>query len=218
MGCCQTTIPKGMDFNEVGLGVIKGASNTSRTWKGFGQQCSYAVVTEAAAFSFRTTYITTTGFSDMAAGRAPAVLDWSIRNGTCEVAERNLSGSYACRSANSKCFDSTSGSAGYVCNCSQGYEGNPYLPDGCKGTNNSAELSPISMIQCAYHVNLTIKSFAFIDLTVLILLQMWMNAIRGGHVLRTAFAATQSEDTDAIVQQEGNILSQTIHVSLILAY
>jgi hypothetical protein len=74
------------------------------------------------------------------------------------------------------------------------------------------------MIQCAYHVNLTIKSFAFIDLTVLILLQMWMNAIRGGHVLRTAFAATQSEDTDAIVQQEGNILSQTIHVSLILAY
>ncbi|XP_025804144.1 wall-associated receptor kinase 5-like isoform X2 [Panicum hallii] len=142
MGCCQTTIPKGMDFNEVGLGVIKGASNTSRTWKGFGQQCSYAVVTEAAAFSFRTTYITTTGFSDMAAGRAPAVLDWSIRNGTCEVAERNLSGSYACRSANSKCFDSTSGSAGYVCNCSQGYEGNPYLPDGCKDVDECNQGRP----------------------------------------------------------------------------
>lgn len=145
MGCCQTAIPKEMDFNLIGLSVVKEASNTSQTWKGFGQRCSYAVLTEAAAFRFRTTYITTTEFSDMAAGRAPAVLDWSIRNEICEVARRNLSGSYACLSTNSKCVDSTSGSAGYVCNCSQGYEGNPYLPDGCKGTNNSTELPHMLM-------------------------------------------------------------------------
>ncbi|KAK8459650.1 hypothetical protein SEVIR_2G181650v4 [Setaria viridis] len=121
MGCCQVAIPKGMEFNGVALNVIK-LSNTSEMWKGFGQP----------AFNFRTTYINTTEFWDMGAGRAPAVLDWSIGSGTCEVVKRNLSGAYACRSSNSKCFDSTSGSAGYVCNCSQGYEGNPYIPDGCK--------------------------------------------------------------------------------------
>jgi len=122
-----------MDFSLVNLGVIKDdASNTSQTREGVGQRCSYAVLMEAAAFSFRTKYITTTEFRDMAAGRAPAVLDWFIANETCEVAERNLSGSYACYSANSKCSDATSVSVGYVCNCSRGYEGNPYLPDGCK--------------------------------------------------------------------------------------
>jgi len=141
MGCCQTPIPKGMDFNVVALRVIKG-DNTSQTWKGFGEQCSYAVLMETAAFSFRTQYITTREFSEMAAVRAPAVLDWSVRNETCEVAKRNLSGSYACLSANSRCADSTSGSAGYVCNCSQGYEGNPYLPDGCKDVDECNQGRP----------------------------------------------------------------------------
>lgn len=135
-GCCQVTIPKGMDYNLVVLSVIN-LSNTSQIWKGFGKRCSYAVLMEAAAFNFRTTYINTTEFWDMGAGRAPAVLDWSIGNGTCEVAKRNLSGTYACRSTNSKCVDSTSGSPGYKCNCSQGYEGNPYIQDGCKGTKST---------------------------------------------------------------------------------
>ncbi|CAL5080874.1 unnamed protein product [Urochloa decumbens] len=131
MGCCQVTIPKGLEFNGVGLSVIK-VSNTSQMWKGFGKRCSYAVLMETAAFNFRTTYINTTEFWDMGGGRAPAVLDWSISNATCEMAIQNLTGTYACRSANSKCVDSIGGSPGYVCNCSEGFEGNPYIPDGCK--------------------------------------------------------------------------------------
>ncbi|CAO2192496.1 unnamed protein product [Urochloa humidicola] len=57
------------------------------------------------------------------------VLDWAIGNATCELA-RNMS-TYACRYRNSECVDSTNG-PGYLCNCSSGYEGNPYVPDGCK--------------------------------------------------------------------------------------
>ncbi|CAN6162334.1 unnamed protein product [Urochloa humidicola] len=133
-GCCQVAIPKGMESDGVALIILK-VSNTSQMWKGFGTRCSYAVLMEAAAFNFRTTYINTTEFWDMGAGRAPAVLDWSISNATCEVAKQNLTGTYACRSTNSMCVDSIGGSPGYVCNCTQGFEGNPYIPDGCKDVN-----------------------------------------------------------------------------------
>uniref|UniRef100_A0A0E0GEP6 Protein kinase domain-containing protein n=1 Tax=Oryza nivara TaxID=4536 RepID=A0A0E0GEP6_ORYNI len=64
----------------------------------------------------------------------PVVLDWAIRNvANCDIAKRNKT-DYACRSVNSSCVDSTNGS-GYLCNCSQGYEGNPYLDDGCTDIN-----------------------------------------------------------------------------------
>jgi hypothetical protein len=130
MGCCQTAIPRGMNYYRARFD--KGF-NTSQI-KGFSR-CSYAVLMEAAAFNFSTAYINTTKFNDTNAGRVPMVLDWAIRNGTtsCEVATRNESGTYACLSSNSACVDAANG-PGYACNCSQGYQGNPYLLDGCKGT------------------------------------------------------------------------------------
>uniref|UniRef100_A0A453PZS2 EGF-like domain-containing protein n=1 Tax=Aegilops tauschii subsp. strangulata TaxID=200361 RepID=A0A453PZS2_AEGTS len=62
----------------------------------------------------------------------PVILDWAVRNvGNCSAAKRNTT-DYACQSALSDCVDSKNG-IGYHCNCSKGYEGNPYLQDGCKG-------------------------------------------------------------------------------------
>jgi hypothetical protein len=94
---------------------------------------------EAEAFNFNTVYITTTKFNDTNMGRAPVVLDWAMdRNrssrATCDVAKRNETGTYACLSTNGVCVESPNG-RGYLCNCSKGYDGNPYLPDGCQGTN-----------------------------------------------------------------------------------
>ncbi|RLM74894.1 wall-associated receptor kinase 5-like [Panicum miliaceum] len=89
----------------------------------------------AESFNFSTTYISTTKFNDTNTGRAPVVMDWAIRNGTmslsCEEAKLNKTGTYACLSSNSRCVDSRNG-PGYLCNCSEGYEGNPYLPEGCR--------------------------------------------------------------------------------------
>ncbi|WVZ62168.1 hypothetical protein U9M48_011945 [Paspalum notatum var. saurae] len=129
MGCCQTAIPKDMGFYSVSF--AKGF-NTSKIWK--FSRCSYAVLMEAEAFNFSTAYITTAEFNDTNVGQVPVVLDWAIRNKTrtlsCEVARRNETGTYACIGSNSECVDSPNGS-GYLCNCSNGYQGNPYLVDGC---------------------------------------------------------------------------------------
>ncbi|KAF8670523.1 hypothetical protein HU200_050543 [Digitaria exilis] len=127
MGCCQTAIPKGMDLYYSGFAQ---GFNTSQIWN--FSRCSYAVLMEAEAFNFSTAYITTTEFNDTSSGQVPVVVDWAIRNGSmpCEVAKQKKEGTYACLSDKSECVDSLNG-PGYLCNCSKGYEGNPYLPDGC---------------------------------------------------------------------------------------
>ncbi|KAG2579706.1 hypothetical protein PVAP13_6NG267062 [Panicum virgatum] len=41
---------------------------------------------------------------------------------------------FGCVSKNSECINSTSSAYGYVCRCNDGYDGNPYVPDGCQGS------------------------------------------------------------------------------------
>ena len=144
MGCCQTAIPKEMNYYDV---TFDGNFNTSQIWN--FSRCSYAALLEAEVFNFSTAYISTTEFNDTGTGRVPVVIDWAIRNSsTCEVAKRNEAGTYACLSSNSECVDSRNG-PGYVCKCSTGYDGNPYLPGGCQGnsqmfTSVRAKISYIS--------------------------------------------------------------------------
>uniref|UniRef100_A0ACD5XAL5 Uncharacterized protein n=1 Tax=Avena sativa TaxID=4498 RepID=A0ACD5XAL5_AVESA len=131
IGCSQTTIPKRIYYYETAF--QDWVNSTSETWK--FNRCSYAVVMEAAQFRFSASYINTAKFNDTNDGRVPMVFDWAVRDAqSCDVAKRNTTGTYACLSSNSMCVDSIN-DLGYRCNCTQGYEGNPYLPDGCKDVN-----------------------------------------------------------------------------------
>ncbi|CAL4956692.1 unnamed protein product [Urochloa decumbens] len=62
---------------------------------------------------------------------------WAISNTTCDLAKNLNHTSYACISANSECTNVTHGHVyiGYRCKCSQGYEGNPYIRNGCNDIN-----------------------------------------------------------------------------------
>lgn len=129
VGCCQVAITGNMSDYDASFDFRYNTTNIS-TSDG-AEYCGYAVMMEAEAFHFRTRFLNTIVFSKENAGRVPVILNWVVGNETCAVASKKAD-SYACRSNNSKCIDS-SNSPGYLCNCTDGYSGNPYLTDGCQG-------------------------------------------------------------------------------------
>ena len=137
VGCCNTSIPEGVTDFTVSLLRFDSDTNT----------CMFGFVVEKEAYNFsildlqflqnRTT--------------VPVVLDWAVGNERCPGAQIN-STSYACKAEHSECYNSTNG-PGYRCNCSSGFQGNPYVIHGCQGTNT--HLSKFSMLDFYLQINTT---------------------------------------------------------------
>jgi hypothetical protein len=72
---------------------------------------------------------------------------WSVANLTCESAKHDRT--YACISTNSECLGVTHGTiyVGYCCKCSSGFEGNPYVQNGCTGVHSLTY--PMHAFDCA---------------------------------------------------------------------
>jgi hypothetical protein len=124
IGCCQTSIPEGIrNFTT----RVRSFDNHTAVF-GFNP-CSFGFVVEEEAYNFSPSDFT--NLQDRV--KVPVVLDWAVGNETCEAAKGNMT-SYICmhviKAESSYCYNSTNGT-GYRCNCSTGFQGNPYLPHGC---------------------------------------------------------------------------------------
>ncbi|XP_061373357.1 putative wall-associated receptor kinase-like 16 [Gastrolobium bilobum] len=122
-GCCETSIPEGLSGFSFGSGSV---FNHTRVLD--FNPCGYTFLAEDGAYNFSSTDLV-----NFEKKTFPVVLDWEVGNQTCQEAQKNVS-SYACVSQNSECFNSVDG-PGYLCNCSHGFQGNPYLLNGCQDIN-----------------------------------------------------------------------------------
>ncbi|CAN6172415.1 unnamed protein product [Urochloa humidicola] len=157
MGCCQTSIPGELRAYQPSFLRIGGVDySAARKFS----PCSYAFVVEQNWFKFNTSYALSREFGErygVKGGGVPLVLDWSVSvgNQTCDEAKKNSS-SYACKAMNSECIPARNG-PGYLCNCSEGYEGNPYMDYGCQDIN---ECDDPSLYPCrGGHCRNTIGSY-----------------------------------------------------------
>ncbi|KAL5576208.1 hypothetical protein UlMin_017907 [Ulmus minor] len=130
IGCCQMNIPAEV----VDFALIVGSSNNHTDVFSFNP-CGYGFVVEDGAYDF-----STVDLRNFHRETVPVVLDWAVGNLTCEQAQQNLT-SFACKASTSMCLNSTNG-PGYRCTCLEGFEGNPYLVDGCKDINECAKSKP----------------------------------------------------------------------------
>lgn len=129
IGCCQTSLPMGTRNYTIGLESYNNHTNVSSF-----NPCSYGFLADQQWFRFENTDVAPSSRFRSAVTRIPVVVDWVAGSDSCESAAQNLTG-YACRSRNSECYQSNNSAAGYLCRCSPGYEGNPYVNDGCQDVN-----------------------------------------------------------------------------------
>ncbi|KAJ1403023.1 Wall-associated receptor kinase, galacturonan-binding domain [Sesbania bispinosa] len=122
VGCCQTSIPQRLSSMTYSSFSLDNHTNVIAF-----NPCGYTFLVEDGAYNFTSTDLVrfeTTAF--------PVVVDWAVGNQTCREAKKEAS-SYACKADSSECHDSPEGKGtGYLCNCSAGFQGNPYLLNGCQ--------------------------------------------------------------------------------------
>ncbi|KAJ4813039.1 Wall-associated kinase family protein [Rhynchospora pubera] len=122
LGCCQAAIPAELKFYSVFW------SNTfNDAWR--FNPCSYAMLVEDGWYKFQVQDLTGLDFYERNKNGVPVVLNWAIRDSPCQDGLMK-SHDTACRSRHSFCHNTRNGN-GYLCQCRQGYEGNPYLTGGC---------------------------------------------------------------------------------------
>ncbi|GMY06616.1 putative wall-associated receptor kinase-like 16 [Fagus crenata] len=126
VGCCEVELADGLKNISTKVGSYYNHTDVSDF-----NPCGYAFVVEQGQFNF-----SSDDLRNISSKRLPMVLDWAIGNETCREATRNKT-NFACK-GNSECHD-LNPRDGYRCKCKQGYQGNPYLDDGCQDINECEE-------------------------------------------------------------------------------
>ncbi|XP_047977273.1 wall-associated receptor kinase-like 1 [Salvia hispanica] len=135
-GCCRAPIPRGTTYLESNLTDLSERTSANIS-------CSYAFIqyTEKLNANDRNGRIfNLMNYSNpIRLNVWPSMaLDWRIGALNCKEA-RHLT-NFVCQD-NSDCVDFNATLGGYLCNCSKGYTGNPYLNPGCQDIDECADNS-----------------------------------------------------------------------------
>jgi hypothetical protein len=121
VGCCELVFPDGLKNISV---EVFSFNDHSSVWD--FNPCGYAFVVEKGQFNFTADHL-----KNYTNQTVPLVLDWAVSNLTCEEARNKPN--FACKDINCECIDLQTRQGGYRCQCKQGYKGNPYRSQGCRG-------------------------------------------------------------------------------------
>ncbi|MED6131882.1 hypothetical protein PIB30_014099 [Stylosanthes scabra] len=124
-GCCRNSLPRPRQGWSSAIGFSFENSDLNNSQVSDFNPCGYVFLVEEGGYEFETTHLKKLENTEF-----PVVLDWSVGDQTCVEAMKNPS-RFACKAENSTCHDSDK-RPGYVCKCPSGFEGNPYLLNGCQ--------------------------------------------------------------------------------------
>jgi len=132
VGCCESPIPTGLKSFRIRFSWPEQNATARPPWVAPGAS---ALTVEQEWWRDRDN-VFAVKMSLLSSGNAaglviPAVLDWTLNKSSCAAAAKRSD--FGCVSKNSECLNSTSSAYGYVCRCGDGYDGNPYVSDGCQG-------------------------------------------------------------------------------------
>uniref|UniRef100_A0ACD6A8J6 Uncharacterized protein n=1 Tax=Avena sativa TaxID=4498 RepID=A0ACD6A8J6_AVESA len=140
-GCCEAPLESHATTLTWEVHFLRGDNNMAWT----SNPCSYGMLVEKASYNYSISDIYNRTLLDRLPRGVPFVLDFAIALAAAGKDSRGTPPSscptgglpphpdYACVSDNSYCADATYNSwPAYVCKCYDGYDGNPYVPNGCQ--------------------------------------------------------------------------------------
>ncbi|XP_071693139.1 wall-associated receptor kinase 2-like [Rutidosis leptorrhynchoides] len=132
MGCSQVPVPYKVSTFRIETRRNPNANRSTNVGFWGFNNCTYGFVAEKDYYMF-----STLDLDNMDNRSFPVVFEWSVGETNCEEAQKNGE-NYIC-AENSVCIDIltrySQNYRGYRCQCAYGFQGNPYIPNGCQDIN-----------------------------------------------------------------------------------